>query len=199
MSLWFTSDLHIGHRLVAGIRGFDDPDVHDQAIFKRWDANVHPTDHVWILGDLAVSSPTRALLELRRLPGVKHLIAGNHDPVHPMHRDSHKRLAAYLETFASVQAFARRKIAGQPVMLSHFPYGPDARHLDADRGVDKYAPYRLRDEGMWLLHGHTHTTRRVAGREIHVGLDAWEMSLVHLESVAELIEAEHAQERTDQS
>jgi calcineurin-like phosphoesterase family protein len=86
MTVWFTSDLHIGHRLVAGLRGFESTDDHDEAIFDRWDERVRKEDQVWVLGDLAVSKPDNALLELRGLPGVKHLVAGNHDPVHSMHR-----------------------------------------------------------------------------------------------------------------
>lgn len=186
--VWFTSDLHIGHRLVSGLRGFETTDEHDAQIADRWSAAIRPTDQVWVLGDLAVSSPKGALALLAKLPGVKHLIAGNHDPIHSMHRESHKHFAAYMEVFASVQTFARRKVAGSYVMLSHFPYGHDARHLQADGGVDKYAPYRLRDEGLWLLHGHTHTAARVDGREIHVGVDAWNLSPVPLDVITSIVE-----------
>lgn len=48
--------------------------------------------------------------------------------------------------------------------------------------------YRLRDEGRWLLHGHTHQPERIRGREIHVGLDAWDLAPVNEGTIAKLIE-----------
>jgi calcineurin-like phosphoesterase family protein len=182
MSTLFTADLHFGHRFVAGLRGFDSTDAHDSFLMERWRSKVHDdNDHVWVLGDLAVSSPTRALEIIGELPGVKHLIAGNHDACHPMHRDAHKWQRKYLAVFASVQPFARRRINGTEVMLSHFPYSKD--HHEA-----RYMQYRLRDEGKWLIHGHTHEAdQRREGREIHVGVDAWEFEPVHLHTIADLI------------
>jgi calcineurin-like phosphoesterase family protein len=180
VSVWFTSDLHFGHRFVAGLRGFEDPDEHDAHLVEQWTRRVGKHDQVWVLGDLAVSSPTRALDLVQTLPGVKHLIAGNHDGCHPMHRDSHRQQAKYLSAFASVQAFARRRIDGTEVMLSHFPYVKD-------RGEARYMQYRLRDEGAWLLHGHTHGPERQEGREIHVGVDAWDFAPVPIHTVGALI------------
>jgi len=185
MTVWFTSDLHFGHRLVAGLRGFgEDVDAHDAALVKNWCRVVHPKDQVWVLGDIAVSSPYSALELVAELPGRKHLIAGNHDACHPMHREAHRFQKNYLMAFESVQAFARRRIAGQEVLLSHFPY-------DKDRFEVRYTQYRLRDEGRWLLHGHTHLAdQRREGREIHVGVDAWDFTPVNLNTIYELMSSE---------
>lgn len=181
MSTWFTSDLHFGHRLVAGHRGFTDTTDHDDAICIEWCKRVTTSDQVWVLGDLTLSNPTKALGIIAELPGTKHFISGNHDPCHPMHRDSHKWQRRYLAAFESVQPFARRKIAGHYVLLSHFPY-------TADRGEVRYSQYRLADEGMWLLHGHLHSTeQRTSAREIHVGVDAWGLAPVNLDTIAEML------------
>lgn len=179
-AVWFTSDLHFGHRLVAGHRGYEDPVEHDMAVRANWNDVVRPQDQVWVLGDLTLSNPTRALNLVATLPGVKHFICGNHDPCHPMHRDSHKWQRRYMEVFDSVQPFARRKIAGQAVLLSHFPYSKD-------RHEARYMQYRLRDEGEWLIHGHTHGPERREGREIHVGLDAWDLRPVHISTIERLM------------
>lgn len=210
MTVWFTSDLHLGHRKVAELRGFDSVISHDLAIAEAWMAVVQPDDQVWVLGDLTSGSNGQlapALTLLDALPGEKHLIAGNHDQVHPMNRDSHKWQRRFLGTFDSVQPFARRKVAGRSVLLSHFPY-------ERDRDEPRYTQYRLRNEGLWLLHGHTHGTEqlttgfthKVTGvdldayafqhtymptREVHVGWDAWG-ELVHLDQVAALIEEAEA-------
>lgn len=177
MGVWFTSDLHLGHRFVAATRGFDSVSEHDDAIRDGWASVVGKGDDVWVLGDLAVSAPESALATIASLPGRKHLIAGNHDRCHPMHRDAHNWQPRYLSAFASVQPFARRKIAGRDVLLSHFPYR-------SDRDEVRYLQYRLRDEGEWLLHGHLHSDNSGEGREIHVGVDAWGLAPVDLDTVA---------------
>ncbi|AYN58547.1 phosphoesterase [Arthrobacter phage Liebe] len=188
-NVFFTSDLHLGHALVAGLRGFDDVADHDAAIAENWRRVVGPKDIVWVLGDLAASSPSRALDLIRSLPGEKHLVLGNHDPAHPMHRDAYRRQWPYLAgnggAFQSVAASARRRIQGQEVLLSHFPY-------DRDRGETRYAQWRLPDLGVPLLHGHTHGTERLSRSarstpEIHVGVDAWDLAPVPLETVAGLL------------
>lgn len=184
MSVWFTSDLHFGHRLVAEHRGFgEDITAHDSTLMHNWRKVVKNEDQVWVLGDISVSSPTYALSILADLPGHKHLISGNHDGCHPMHRDSHKRVGQYLEVFESVQPFARRRVLGQEVLLSHFPYSKD-------RGEARYTQYRLRDEGRWLLHGHTHGPERREGKEIHVGVDAWDMKPVPISTIEAMIQEE---------
>lgn len=216
MSIWFTSDLHLGHQKVAEERGFDNPDAHDVAIYDSLESTLKRGDQLWILGDMTVGGSAAEAGSLFGLGAIAapahgielHLIAGNHDSVHPMtNRNSHNRQRAFLQTFMSVQLFARRKIAGQPVLLSHFPYEGD--HSENDRGVQ----YRLRDQGEWLLHGHTHSSEavtaasvkdsslwretRVGGelvntsrirKQIHVGWDAWNR-LVHLDEIADIIAA----------
>lgn len=182
MGVWFTSDPHFGHTYVAGLRGFDSTAEHDAHLTLQWMQRVQPGDEVWVLGDLAASSPAHALNVIEHLPGRKHLIAGNHDRCHPMHRQAHKFQRLYLEVFASVAPFARRRINGTEVLLSHFPYA-------VDREEPRYMQYRLRDEGAWLLHGHLHASERVTSRrEIHVGVDAWDLAPVHLDTIATLME-----------
>ena len=57
-------------------------------------------------------------------------------------------------------------------------------HTDAPR----FAQYRLPDEGRWLLHGHTHIAdQRIHGRQIHVGLDAWDLRPVPLGEIEDAV------------
>lgn len=181
----YTSDLHLGHKFVSGLRGFDEPTGHDQAVVANWRNVVTPRDQVWVLGDLCLGNLDAALAIIDSLPGEKHFVAGNHDGVHPMHRNAHRLQPRYLEVFASVQPFARHKIAGRDVLLSHFPYS-------RDRHEARYMQWRLRDEGEWLLHGHTHESGRQVGREIHVGVDAWDLTPVPQGVITEMIEATEA-------
>lgn len=187
MSVYFTSDLHLGHRLVAHLRGFGDSretadtDAHDKAVGELWDGIIRPSDVVWVLGDLALNKPPIDWIAQR--PGRKRLIFGNHDPGHPMHSRSPKVWPEYLRAFEYVAPFARVKVCGEPVLLSHFPYSDEA---GADRGEyaePRYMQYRLPNKGEWLLHGHTHGPERRHGRQIHVGLDAWDLTPVRDDQV----------------
>lgn len=190
--IWFTSDLHLGHEKVAAIRGFSDTVAHDLAIVRNWEKAVRERDTVYILGDLTCDRRKRdyALEVIGSLPGTKHLIAGNHDDVSSIHRTGWKHLPAYLEVFASVRDFGRLRMQGRDVLVSHYPY---ATSLRADRGQVRYEKYRLPDMGIPLIHGHTHLSdqrfhRSTEGtRQLHVGLDAWDLKPVPLATVERLL------------
>lgn len=185
MSIWFSSDTHLCHAMVAKLRGFASSDEHDEEVIDRWNKLVHPDDMVWHLGDVGLGNETRVLEQAGRLNGVKHLIAGNHDPCWPGHRDARKHQRRWLEVFQSVQAFAKTRVDGRTALLSHFPY--DGDHTAEDRHVQ----FRLRDEGEWLIHGHTHQPDTVDGpRSVHAGLDAWGLSPVREGEIAALIRAQ---------
>lgn len=174
MTVWYTSDLHLGHRNVAEMRGFSCAGAHDAYLIERWNQAVRPDDIVWVLGDVTLSAGQH-LHRVAALNGLKHLITGNHDAVFPGHRDSHKHQREWLRYFESVQPYARRRADGVEFLMSHFPYS-------GDRGEDRHTQYRLRDEGRLLVHGHLHSpyiTQPGYPRQVHVGLDAWAMSPAH--------------------
>jgi calcineurin-like phosphoesterase family protein len=170
-TIFYTSDQHIGHWRVSEIRGHEHPDDHDRWLAEQWDSVVRPADHIYVLGDVSVSGKQHVLDWFAARPGIKHLIAGNHDPVHPMHRGSTKLLPAWLNVFETIQPFTRRRLNGHQLLLSHFPYASfgDGENREGSR----YNQYRLPDLGLPLLHGHTHGPEQAHGRMLHVGVDAW--------------------------
>ncbi|MFI8976941.1 metallophosphoesterase [Nocardia asteroides] len=190
MRTFYTSDLHIGHRLAAEERGFASPADHDAELAKRWDAVVKPGDRVCVLGDISLGGKANTLRALEWIddrPGTKELIAGNHDECHPMRsRAVHWKNLFEVSAFASVQHAATHKIAGQRVMLSHFPFydDPDGDHTPENR----FPEWRVPDVGQWLLHGHTHSSVAVRGRQLHVGVDAHNLTPVPQRWVAEQIQ-----------
>lgn len=189
---WFTADLHIGHKLVAEKRGHHDPGAHDDVLAMYWDTTVAPADTVWVLGDISGGgrgSQQRALDWLAARPGIKHLVAGNHDGVHPMNPDAHKMMPAYLEVFASVQQSARRRLAGRDLLMSHFPYRESRASDDTH---SRFEQWRLPDLGSWLLHGHIHSSRQLGDHCIHVGLDAWGLAPVSINKIAVMVDAAEA-------
>lgn len=180
----YTSDPHLGHEKVSTIRGFGSTQEHDEKFIENWIKTVRKSDQVWVLGDIAVSNLDGALKIFADLPGEKHLISGNHDASHPMHRKFTGKVQRYLEVFKTVQPYACRKIDNQSVFLSHFPYNGEG----GDRGDIRYPEWRLPDFGHWLLHGHTHMEdQRRHGKQIHVGLDAWDFTPVTTAQIIDLM------------
>lgn len=185
--VWFTADTHFGHRsmITKGWRPqYPTVEAMNADLIDRWNDKVRPSDTVWHLGDFGMGPATEFLPIVQQLHGTIHLIAGNHDAPWPGNRDSHKTQVVWMAAgFASVQAFARRRIDGTNVMLSHLPYSGD--HTSEDRADQ----YRLRDTGLVLLHGHVHTEWQVRGRQINLGVDVWDFRPVALASVAAVVAA----------
>lgn len=185
MATWLTSDLHLGHEMVARTRGFDDSDSHDASVAARWSRVVGERDEVWVLGDLALGAWREALHLIGTLPGTKHLVVGNHDRCSPMARNGHNYHEPYRDVFASISLVANLRYGGHDLLLAHLPY-------TGDRGPDRYPQYRLADFGAPLIHGHLHDTLRYRVSPdgtpmVHVGLDAWEMRPVALADAVALI------------
>lgn len=185
--IFYTSDLHIGHRLVANIRGFTretgffsdidgrpecepDTDAHDAWLAGLWDSVVRPDDQVYVLGDISINGGQHALDWIAERPGIKHLIAGNHDPVGPWDRRAAKLQRHWLGYFETIQPYLRRKLEGHNFLLSHFPYPG----LDRSGVEPRYEQYRLPNLGLPLVHGHVHSDQKFEyPNQMHVGVDAW--------------------------
>ncbi len=183
--VWFTADTHFGHRMLVekGWRPFASVPEMNNHLITAWNERVKVGDTVWHLGDWGMGPARDHLTFLNYLHGHVHLIAGNHDQPWPGNRDAHKHQATWLAAgFASVQAFARRRINGRDVMLSHLPYEGD--HVAEDRAVQ----YRLRDTGLPLLHGHVHGEWTERGRQINVGVDVRRWAPISLGEVAALLD-----------
>ena len=183
MGLFFTSDLHLGHSLVAGLRGFDSVAEHDAILLANL-RKIGKEHDVFILGDLAFGPNKVEGLSriLGSLTGNRvHLILGNHDRGHPCNPNGHKHLGLY-EGFTSVQTVAQ--VRG--MMLSHFPYTGD--HTAEQR----FDQWRLRDCGLTLLHGHTHSSEKWSYSpsttvQVNVALEAWDMKPVSLGDIQALL------------
>lgn len=141
-----------------------------------------------MLGGLALSNLSYAIDWVKDRPGTKYLVSGNHDGCHPMHRRWMKVLEHYQEAFQLVTPLASARLEGEKVLLSHFPYA-DEPGAEGSRSLDvRYPEWRPANCGKWLLHGHTHAAdQRLHGKQIHVGLDAWDLTPVSKDVVSKLI------------
>ena len=78
MSVYFTSDPHLGHENIARFRSYvKDADDNTRIFLEDYESVVHKKDIVYFLGDVAFND--ESLEHLRGLKGRKILIKGNHD------------------------------------------------------------------------------------------------------------------------
>ena len=121
-NFWVISDTHFSHtnswekfKLPDGspLRPFTSTEEMDEAMVERWNAVVKPNDHVYHLGDVAISK--RGLEFVRRLNGHKRLIRGNHD----IHSDKLYREVGF-EQIHGVRVFVDKWI------FSHIPLHPSS-------------------------------------------------------------------------
>ena len=184
VTVWLTSDLHLGHVLVSGLRGFPNVAAHDATLATRWCERVAPDDTVWLLGDVVMGDWRAGLTLLSSLPGTKHLILGNHDRPHPAYRSKGGEWDLYAAVFTTMALGGELRVGSAKYLMSHFPYDGEGREGVADR----HTQWRLRDLGVTLLHGHTHDAvvvrpSRKRTRMVHVGVDAHGLAPVALEDL----------------
>ena len=190
MTFFFTSDLHFGHVNIIDYcdRPFSDVDDMNDALVQRWNWMVGPADTVFVLGDVAMGKLDDSLKHVERLNGDKYLIPGNHDrcwlgnakegrDIRP------KDIQRYIDVGFTILGSSDRLhgVFDVPVELCHFPFSGDSRE------EDRYRMWRPIDHGQILLHGHTHSKEHANGRQIHVGVDAWNYYPVHQDTIADII------------
>lgn len=172
-NIFFTSDLHFGHQRIIDMayRPFSSVDQMNQTIIDNINARVTDEDDLIIVGDAVMGTFLDNVHLLGELNGRVHLIPGNHDRVHPAYHETreHKRVEfrqAY-EQYVKILPL-QLELEQFNATVCHFPFSGD--HTDEER----YTEYRPTDRGQFLIHGHTHGMWRQNGRQIDVGVDAWD-------------------------
>jgi calcineurin-like phosphoesterase family protein len=195
---FFTSDQHYGHEgaRVKCNRPFGSIEHMNEELIRRFNEVVQPHHRVAHLGDFTLGKSWVPAI-LPRLNGIHDLYMGNHDWVHPIYSQPHQSKShpnrkpkarvknpkliwdMYTQAgFQTMQLEGFTEIAGQKVRLSHIPYtNHDGRYPD----------WRPKDDGLWLLHGHTHKTWKIRGREINVGVDVWDYAPVPVAEFEKII------------
>lgn len=196
----FTSDPHWGHvnKNKSGViefcdRPFKDMDDMMHQIRERWNKVVKPEDQVICVGDMFFYlSKAEAKEYMDSLNGRKILVRGNHD---------RKPREMNAMGFDFVCEELKLLIGNERVTVCHFPFRiPIWKHTwykfknkflkplgFKHTWVDKYYKRRPKDEGQFLIHGHTHNKDQVRGRAIHVGMDAWDFTPVPLGQIGNII------------
>jgi len=108
MSVYITSDLHLGHKLASENRGFGSIKEHDDAVLESISSVVNKRTLLWVLGDVAMDRD--ALLRFKEIRCRKKLVAGNHDDYH----------SDYNNIFENIYGMTKYK----KMWLTHCPIHP---------------------------------------------------------------------------
>ena len=175
---FFYSDPHFGFDNVRGARGFETHDEHHAHLVERYNTMVtSPEECVAWLGDVSRLDLGRTREILSSMTGRKVLVPGNWDQHLPPEW-------FYKAGFDLVLPYQVRYFLGdRAVQLSHLPFGsPGAKE-------GKHGALRPpRHKGEALIHGHSHTKRRVKGRQINVCCEAWDLRPVTRAEILALLE-----------
>lgn len=148
VNIWFTSDLHFGHRNIIRFcnRPWKTVEEMDKALINNWNSVVGKDDIVFDLGDFAFASNSRWKDILNQLNGHHYLILGNHDV-------SRYPGDKTMELFERVEYQMIIKIDDRYVYLNHYPY------------LCYGGSYKEQDQAVWQLFGHVHTRPDDTGKD----------------------------------
>jgi len=165
----------------------------NEVLIKNWNNTVGEDDTVYFLGDFSMSIGAVDSIT-RRLKGHKKMITGNHDCCFSGHRMCRKvdkalevRHRYYTAGWRSIKPVDTIEVCGVEVNLNHFPY---KKIKDSNRHDRRYDKYRIEDNGLWLLHGHIHSSSQTMldKRMIDVGVDCNDYAPVSEERIKEIME-----------
>jgi len=177
----FYSDPHFGHDNIRlpeyADRPFSSVEEMDEALVTNYNEVVGPTDTVLWCGDAFFRFSTTPQRIMPRLNGYKVLVLGNHD------RSPRTMLRVGFDLVLR-EAFVQ--VANRVCRVSHYPYaGSPGRGKAVDDRHAKRRPPRVKGEV--LIHGHTHSKRRIFENQIHVGVDSWDFRPATFGEVGELV------------
>jgi calcineurin-like phosphoesterase family protein len=133
-------------------------------------------DETYHLGDFALDM--RLVKDhLPRLRGKHHLVCGNHDACHPIHRKWRAAADKYHAWgFATICGGWSDFVAVPGLRLCHLPFVGDRTE------VERLTEHRPPREGCsWLLHGHVHEKWVRSENMLNVGVDAQGYAPISLE------------------
>lgn len=153
VNIWVISDTHFGHDNIIWYcsRPFAHADEMGETLVENWNRVVKPPDHVYHLGDVAMSENS-AHRYLGRLNGHLRLILGNHDDRVPMHT-----LCQYFDKILCWRLF-------KPLIFTHVPIHQGSF-----------------GKAVVNVHGHIHQNPTPPGPYINVSVEAINYTPVHLD------------------
>lgn len=161
--VWLTSDYHFGHAAILEYtkRPWTHIEVHDRALIRNAREVVTDKDVLIINGDFTMfGSQKRPVIEktLRKIPGKKILVYGNHDKLKPF---------TYVD-MGFIMATTALVLEGG-ILVAHDPAAAVCWPKDKP-----------------VLCGHIHDLFRSVDNVVNVGVDVWGYAPVELETAVKL-------------
>lgn len=178
--VWFTSDLHFGHRNVIRFcdRPYENEKEMGEKLIENWNSCVGDNDIVFVLGDTFWFNDSRSIKKvLDQLKGKTiYMLPGNHDDFEHYHRVDTERIVLcpdvvvlWLQEYNSSKKFE--------IWMSHYPM----------------MTWPHRDNGVWQLFGHIHSKPNknigvdqdlpLHWNQMDVGCDYWNYKPVSMETL----------------
>jgi calcineurin-like phosphoesterase family protein len=137
MTIWFCSDHHLFHQGVLNfkrkdgtpLRSFSSVEEMNETILQRHNELVHPSDHVYFMGDVTFRTGREFDDLFNKFNGRKRLVVGNHDAV--------KNITNHFQKISCWRVFNQSKDEIS-FTVSHVPIHPGSV------------------KGSFNVHGHTH-------------------------------------------
>ena len=171
--IYVTSDFHFCHDkpFIYEPRGFKSVHEMNEQIIKNFNEVMDWEDDLYILGDCFLNNNEEGMSYMRRLPGKKHIIWGNHCT------DARQELMQ-LEGFDCHGYASMIKYKGYHFYLSHYPT------LTSNKDDNKSLKRRVIS-----ICGHSHVDNKFAdmdkGLIYHVEVDAHNMKPVLIDDIIE--------------
>jgi len=170
--VFFTSDFHFNHRNIIEYckRPFTSVAEMNEALIKRFNEIVGPSDTVYILGDLVMG---RDLNCAERLNGRKFLLMGNHDRLPPEVYEA-CGIEVIRENGIKVKEFLYEgfRIVHSPVSVMREVF-PSIRDMPDGYRAAQIAGV-LNGVTPPCICGHVHQNFRKLGNFVNVSVDVWD-------------------------
>lgn len=160
MTIFFTSDLHFGHKNVCRYterQNVTTAEAHDEWLADIWNSQVTSKDVVWHMGDFSFHKDIEHTARLLRgLNGTKFMIKGNHDNRDVMKRLHREQIIAWFGDYKEIRLQRHADEKPTSACLFHFPI----------------TAWHRQHYGALHLHGHCHANFHDGkGKILDVGID----------------------------
>ena len=153
-NIWFTADLHFGHKNVIGYcnRPFANVSEMNSKLIKNFNKTVGKNDIVYILGDLSFLNTKSTKEIVSHLNGFKFLVKGNHDP----------KTNTFYRKIGFIEVYDKPIILFNKYLLSH----------DI-----------IQTNDFINIHGHTHQTVKNSVNNICVSVEMTDYKPISLDKI----------------
>lgn len=190
--IFFTSDIHFGHRGILHFnkRPFKDEVEMDNTLIENWNNVVPKNGLVFVVGDIGETNNERIIEIFEQLNGSKILIRGNHDIIY--REETLQKIFLEIYDLLDIKIYDQLGNKYQQIVLCHYPM----------------FDWNNFHEGSWHLFGHLHTRQlmefetlktKLFAKQYDVGIDGNSFRPVSYYEIKNIIEKQLQNDNFKQS